>query len=731
MPYLQDVIHKLEVGGGMRYVRIALGALAVLLLLFGYNFRAFRNMSTQEAMDSAQVAHNLARGEGFSTRFVRPLSVYLVKKHNLETMAKTAENPFPDYAQLKDHHPDLANPPAYPLVLAGLMKVLPFDHSTQLNSSFWNPGGQFMRYQPDFLISLFNQMLLLVVIVMVFFLALRLFDASVAWVSAVLMLAAEIFWRFSVSGLSTIFALFLFVSLAWLLVLLEEEAREPKRGPRWLLVLAAGAGLVLGLVGLTRYALIVLVVPVLLYIVLYGGRQRVLAAIVALVVFAAVMSPWIARNYQVSGTWFGVAPYSILETTPDFREFRLQRSLAPDMSAFFRDLTRFVPHKFLVNARDIVTDELPRLGGSWVTSFFLVGLIVSLMNPASRRLRHFILVSLGVLIIAEAVAHTELSVVSPEINSENLLVLLLPFVIMYGVALFFMLLEQVNLPLIEMRYMAIGLFVLLTSLPMVFVFLPPRPFPVAYPPYDPHSIQAICKWISPGKRPNANNVDEARLTLPSDELMMSDVPWAIAWYGDRQCVWNTLFLVPDIQDKQRGEDFFAINDYLKPVKAIYLTPLTIDRRFISEWFKAGEYSWGSFILQCFVEKRVPPVFPLGHAAQLPFAPGQGPTPKEVEQKLNILDRQVGDLSSVGRKLLEDPKLEPVLKEAPETAALLKNVISLSEGREFPLSSAPVLNMKNLEQIILRGQFVLTDRPRWAEQTPPAKPGAAPPKEAAK
>ena len=37
-----------------------------------------------------------------------------------------------------------------------------------------------------------------------FFLARRLFDPSVAWLSTLLLIAAEIFWRFSVSGLSTI-----------------------------------------------------------------------------------------------------------------------------------------------------------------------------------------------------------------------------------------------------------------------------------------------------------------------------------------------------------------------------------------------------------------------------------------------------------------------------------------------------------------------------------------------
>jgi len=39
-------------------------------------------MSTQEAMDTAQVAQNLADGRGYTTYFVRPFSMYLVKQRN-------------------------------------------------------------------------------------------------------------------------------------------------------------------------------------------------------------------------------------------------------------------------------------------------------------------------------------------------------------------------------------------------------------------------------------------------------------------------------------------------------------------------------------------------------------------------------------------------------------------------------------------------------------------------
>ena len=136
MPGIQEWIHKFEVGEGTRYVKVAVAVLAALTLTVIYDFLEYKNFSTQEAMDSAQVARNLSEGRGFSTEFIRPLSIYLLQKQRSEG-AKPV---------LREHHPDLANPPVYPLLLAGLMKVLPFDYDIPKGPPFW-------RYQPEMLID--------------------------------------------------------------------------------------------------------------------------------------------------------------------------------------------------------------------------------------------------------------------------------------------------------------------------------------------------------------------------------------------------------------------------------------------------------------------------------------------------------------------------------------------------------------------------------------------------
>jgi len=62
------------------------------------------------------------------------------------------------------------------------------------------------------------------------------------------------------------------------------------------------------------------------------------------------------------------------------------------------------------------------------------------------------------------------------------------------------------------------------------------------------------------------------------------------------------------------DDFFAINDYQKPIKALYLTTQSMDARFLSDGKTgAGERGWGSFILESQLRHEVPVSFPLKKA----------------------------------------------------------------------------------------------------------------------
>ena len=129
----------------------------------------------------------------------------------------------------------------------------------------------------------------------------------------------------------------------------------------------------------------------------------------------------------------------MLKGTALFPGHQLERSLDPNVVFYVRLLWM----KMFANLQPLLQNELFRIGGGAVAALFLVGLMVELRNSTRRRMRYFTLMSLGVLMIAQALGRTQLSEDSPEINSENLLVLFIPLVIVYAVSLFFILLDRI------------------------------------------------------------------------------------------------------------------------------------------------------------------------------------------------------------------------------------------------------------------------------------------------
>lgn len=552
---IQELIHKFEEGSGYRYLKFLLGICIMVAAAVAYDLAAFRNLPTAEGMDEAQLAWNIAEGKGYATSFVRPFSVYLLQKKALttptagttvSTNAPAAAAAEVDPGKLKGGHPDLANPPVYPVLLAGFFKVIQMTHpdlALQQN---------FRLYAPDLWIGVFNQALLLVLACLVFFLARRLFDEPVAWASTVVLLGAELFWRFSLSGLPTILLMLIFLALVSVLARLEPAAREGNASPRSLTLLAAAAGALTGLAGLTRYSFGWLIIPVVLWLTALAGPRRATLAMTALGAFLVVMTPWLVRNYSLSNAPFGTAGFAVFENTAQFPADELQRTLNADFSQV--GAADFW-HKLVENGREIVQNDLPRLGGSWVSAFFLVGLLVPFRNPTLNRLRWFLLFCLGVLAVVQALGRTSPVSESNPVQSENLLVVLAPLVFIYGVSLFFMLFEQVTGQLPAARLAGMGVFYMVACAPLLLAMFPPYPSPLVYPPYYPPWIQEKA-WM-----------------VDKEGLVMTDVPWAVAWYGQRQSIALPLKYRSRASDKLKN-DFYEV-DSLKPVSALYLTAKTL------------------------------------------------------------------------------------------------------------------------------------------------------------
>ncbi len=580
---VQAVIYTLEVGRGAPWLRALALTAAVVALAVLYDSLAYHNFSAPEAMDAAQVARNVSEGRGFTTDFIRPFSIYLVQKHNREAAAENISTNAMDLAQLDSGHPDLANPPVYPLLLAGFMKAWPPEWRVQMKKPFWSENGNFARYEPEFRIAILNQVLLLAVVVLTFLLARMLFDWQAAWLSAVLVLGSDVLWKFSVSGLSTMLLLVIFLGLAISLAKIEMLARRDKPNSQTIFWFALLAGVLLALGMMTRYSFGWLIVPAVIFLMVFGGARRSGLAVAATLAFIVLITPWIARNVMVSGTYFGTAGYAAAEETEGFPETNLPRSLSPELFGIYQHCVPVFGKKLLANSRTLFQNDLPRLAG-WMGILFFAGLLMRLRQNTARRLRFFTLMCLAVLFVVQALGRTYFSYLAPEINSENLLVLLVPLAIIFGAVTFLTLLAALELPTLQVRLVVIAILVLIAWQPLGSSLLPPHASPVSYPPYYPPDIQKISGWMH------------------EDELMMSDAPWAVAWYGHRQCAWNTI---------NSQYTFFQLNDYIKPVHGLYFTLISADARIISECLQGSTANWKLFVLKTLtLNEALPADFPL-------------------------------------------------------------------------------------------------------------------------
>ena len=111
---LQEWIHRLELGGGTKQVRRLAVVASFAMVALIYDSYCFRNFNNPEAMDVAQLGRNISKGHGYTTLFVRPLSISLTRDWRAD------RSPL-----LKEGHPDISNPPVYPLLLAGLLALTP------------------------------------------------------------------------------------------------------------------------------------------------------------------------------------------------------------------------------------------------------------------------------------------------------------------------------------------------------------------------------------------------------------------------------------------------------------------------------------------------------------------------------------------------------------------------------------------------------------------------------
>jgi hypothetical protein len=545
---VQSAVWHVELGRGKKVVLWVLTVLVAIALSLVYTALQFRGLEHREAMDMAQLARNISRGQGFTTYVIRPLSLWQLKESA------------PDHKQRLMDHPDLINPPLYPLVLAGLFKLLPAE-------KFAMPTDDRVFVPERWVIVPFAQICLLLSILLVYLWAKQLFDARVAVTAGLLLLFSDTLWGYSVSGLPMTFLLLLWLATLYLLFQADRLINPltegtPARRPQGLGLIVVSAVL-LGLCSLTQYRAVWLVVPLALYVWrIVGGRRGWGMAALFAGVTLAVISPWLVRNFQICGNPFGIALYNLNGSEA------LQRNYHPDLAGLYtlKDWMR----NLVTGTRTHLLSSLPNASRDFFVGFFLVGILYGFRRREVSRLRGALLGCLGAAGLGMALLPMPAGWSSRSAHESDLFLLLVPLVAVYAVAFFYLLLDRIKFNTALTRGLAVAAFVVVNVAAMVYTLLPPRRGAFPYPPYIAPYTAVVASWFGPA------------------EIGSSDLPWAMAWAGDRRTVW-----LPATEN-----EFIEINDFAASdahLSFLMITPYMLNRQYQSELLK-GEYKeWSGIV----------------------------------------------------------------------------------------------------------------------------------------
>jgi MFS family permease len=548
---IQDLVYNVDVGIGLKIIKVGLYILLILGLMLIYTVTQFKGLKEAEAMDYAQLGRNLAQHGKLVTQCVRPASMwYLIEN------SKTG-NP------RIDQHPDILHPPVYPALLAAGFKLINYNFEAHENTRVY-PAEQWVIIPISHLATLLTGLL-------IFLIGLRLFDHRTAVLSLALFYLSNSAWQDSISGLNISLTTF-FGVLAFYFALLSagRPAHTPDETPappslKQRLIFFLLTALVCIISFLTRYGAIILVPTLGLYFAIAYGRRGWVWSVALIIIFFVGVSPWFIRNIGVCGSPLGLAPYTALIESSAFPGDTMERTLAPTVT-----LSQVIPAlktKWLTQFVEIYSNPLRTLGDGILICLFVSTFFYRFVRPQVRLLRWALLLGIALTIILAAFFGG---------TTVRILHLFWPFAILYGVVFFFMLLDRLNFELRIVNYAVILMLCLLCSAPLIFAILPPRTG-IPYPPYFPRFIRHVCNMLTP------------------DELICTDMPWATAWYGRR----NSLLLPYDLSE------FYEINDYTKRISGLYLTTITRDKRYVSDLLTGSYKSWFPIF-----EGRIPGDFPL-------------------------------------------------------------------------------------------------------------------------
>ncbi len=338
----------------------------------------------------------------------------------------------------------------------------------------------------------------------------RVFNRTVGLVAALIFAVSHSMLEYATSGLPITLFTFLMTALLLVIYNIAADARNTSpatqnRAPRGQLILA---GVLMGALYLTE-PMLALVVPIAFGLIIWSSpRNRGAAVLFTGIPLLLLVGPWMFRNAMLTGNpvyggrglevWMNTSVY------PNFSIYRMFRGEVVPSAELFRAIVQ----KFQGGLGAFI-ESAPAIPLAWVLAFFLPALLIRYADPATLVLRRTLSVGF-LLVVLTNLLFTPYA---------TLYVAFVPVMLVFALSLIAILMQQAHIergPLIA-TYGLLGFVIILPLFNTLTIGLRNRA------PVNPQ--RRIAAFFS--------NVVVAK----PDDVVVSDQPWLVAWYGARPSLW--------------------------------------------------------------------------------------------------------------------------------------------------------------------------------------------------
>jgi hypothetical protein len=524
-------------------IRRSLFFLVLIILTLGNLFVLFRGLNSPQAMDQAQISREIARGNGFTTKLIRPVAYYQAQK---------AQNSVVSLVGFQDTY----HSPLNPLINAAVLKLIGAD-----DPDAWQMGENEMVFPLDRVIATVSTLFFLMAIGVNYLLISRIFDPKIAGVGAILMLFCETFWNYSLSGLPQMLMLLLFSCAIYFVYRAVEAAAEG----RIAMTPAIIAGVFFTLLALTHWMTVWIALGYIIFAAIAFRPRGIVGLSVLALLLVAAIGPML-RNESITDSPFGTAFLTLYGGLGSGSESAVMRTIDLEAEPLVLDgLISKILRTTLLQATDII----PFLGGIIIAPLFFISLLHPFRRAAIANFRWAILL----MWVSAAFGLAFFGISKNELDPNQLHLLFAPIMMAYGLTFISILWSRLEFvastPILRNvhHFVIIGICALplVLALPMkvrVGMHLRDRGGVPHWPPYYAPALNSkkagIKGWIT------------------DKQITFSDQPWAVAWYADRISVW----LPPTYAGFEKIETIAA--DLQTPCAGVLISPLSHGSGSLSE-----------------------------------------------------------------------------------------------------------------------------------------------------